>query len=118
MLGFNDKVLPAPDPAILTRVAQKIVDRGMMVPAILALEMMKPLSFIGSQALVFVGPILTAFVRAQTYYELTELLEDYHNVEFLVCEIERLDREAGGKNPEETDARIENASVPRSDSGR
>lgn len=109
MLGFNDKVSQALDPAILTRIAQKIVDHGMMVPAILALETMKPLSFIGSQTMVFFGPILTAFVRAETYYELTELLEDYHNVEFLVCEIERIDREAKGKNPENPEPLIENS---------
>lgn len=110
MLGFNDKVAAPPNPAILTRVARKIVDRGMMVPAILALEMMKPLAFIGSQTMVFFGPILTAFVRAETYYELTELLEDYHNVEFLVCEIERLDREAKGKSPDTaTDPLIKNS---------
>lgn len=93
MLGFNEKPSKAPDPAILTRIAEKIVKRGMTVPAVFALEMMKPLAFIGSQAMVFFGPILTAFVRSETYYELTELLEDYHNVEFLVAEIERLDNE-------------------------
>ena len=93
MLGFNDRVTEAPDRTILTRLAKKIVDRGMTVPAVFALEMMKPLSFIGSQAMVFFGPILTAFVRAESYYELTELLEDYHNVEFLLSEMERLEQE-------------------------
>lgn len=97
MLGFNEKASQAPDPAILTRIAEKIVKRGMTVPAVLALEMMKPLSFIGSQTMVFFGPMITAFVRAETYYELTELLEDYHNVEVLVAEIERLEQEKDGQ---------------------
>ena len=95
MLGFSEKnIVEAPDRSILTKVAGKIVDRGLSVPAVFALELMRPLAFIGSQALVFFGPMITTFVRAQTYYEITELLEDHHNVSFLVDEIERLDAEA------------------------
>ena len=107
MLGFNDKAAAPPNPAIVTRIARKIVDRGMTVPAVLALEMMKPLSFIGSQAMVFFGPILTAFVRAETYYEMTELLEDYHNVEFLVNELERLEQVKKRPEPDESKTLID-----------
>ncbi|MCF7796960.1 MAG: hypothetical protein K9N11_00830 [Lentisphaeria bacterium] len=110
MLGFNEKTSAAPDPVILTRIAEKIVKRGMTVPAVFALEMMKPLSFISSQAMVFFGPILTAFVRAETYYELSELLEDYHNVEFLVSEIERLDAAEKGSETDRMPAESEHPS--------
>jgi hypothetical protein len=77
--------------SILTRIAQKIVDRGLVTPAVFFLEMTKPISFIGSSAMVFFGPIITSFVRSETYYEFTELLEDPVNIEFLIDEIERLD---------------------------
>ena len=83
MLGFTEKAEQTPNLELLTRIASKIVERGMTVPAVLALEMMKPLAFIGSQALVFFGPIITTFVRSETYYEITELLEDHKNVAFL-----------------------------------
>ena len=77
----------------ITRIAQKIIDRGFVTPAVFFLELMKPLSLLGSHALVFFGPIITAFVRQDKYYRATELLEDPKNVEFLISEIERIDEE-------------------------
>jgi hypothetical protein len=78
--------------AVITRIAQKIIDRGFVTPAVFFLELMKPFSLLGSHALVFFGPILTAFIRQEGYYRATELLEDPKNVEFLISEIERLDK--------------------------
>jgi hypothetical protein len=43
--------------------------------------------------LVFFGPIITAFVRSEPYYRITELLEDRKNIEFIMTEIERLEAE-------------------------
>ena len=74
----------------LTEFAKKIVDRGMAVPSIFFLEMGKYASFIGSQTLVFFGPIITAFVKSEKYYNFAEILEDKNNIEFLLQEIERL----------------------------
>ena len=54
---------------------------------------MKPLSLLGSHTLVFFGPIITAFIKRDKYYRATELLEDPKNVEFLITEIERIDKE-------------------------
>ena len=84
----------------ITRIAQKIIDRGFVTPAVFFLELMKPFSLLGSHALVFFGPILTAFIRQDGYYRATELLEDSKNVEFLISEIERLDEE-NNKNKKE-----------------
>ncbi|MFQ6609352.1 MAG: hypothetical protein ACE5D7_00990 [Fidelibacterota bacterium] len=81
------------DRQILTKFSRKIVDRGMSIPAILFLESVKYVSFIGSQALVFFGPIITAFIRSEPYYRLTELLEDRKNIEFILTEIERMETE-------------------------
>jgi|TARA_B100000035_G_C20881709_1_gene500852 hypothetical protein len=82
-----------PDRSVLTSVAAKIVRHGMTTPAILYLEMAKPLAFLGSQAMVFFGPIVTAFMNNEGYYQLAELLEERDNVEFLMEEIERLEEE-------------------------
>ena len=71
--------------------AQKIFERGMTVPAILFLEMVKYASFIGSQMLVFFGPVITAFIRSEPYYNFAELLEDRKNVEMLITELEKLE---------------------------
>tara|TARA_B100000686_G_C16400292_1_gene766958 strand:+ start:360 stop:644 length:285 start_codon:yes stop_codon:yes gene_type:complete len=79
----------------LTKFARKIVDRGMAVPSIFFLEMGKYASFIGSQTMIFFGPILTAFIKSEKYYNFAEILEDRNNIEFLLLEIERL----SAKNP-------------------
>jgi len=46
------------DRALLARLAAKVVVRRMAGPAILFLESMRPLNYIGSQALVFLRPFL------------------------------------------------------------
>ena len=77
----------------ISRIAQKIIDRGFVTPAVFFLEMMKPFSLLSSHALVFFGPIITAFMKQDKYYRATELLEDPKNIEFLISEIERIDKD-------------------------
>ena len=78
---------------ILSKFASKIVDKGMTVPALFFLESTKYVSFIGSQMMVFFGPIMTSFINSEKYYNFSELLEDRSNVEYLLNEIERIDLE-------------------------
>ena len=78
------------DQNIISTFAKEIVDRGMSVPSIFFLESTKYISFIGSQFLVFLGPLATCFINNNKYYNLAELLEDRTNIEFLIDEIERL----------------------------
>ena len=76
---------------LITGLADKIVQRGLAAPAIFFLEMVKYMSFFGGQIMVFFGPIITVFLRAESYYKFAELLEDRKNVDFLLTEIERLE---------------------------
>ena len=78
---------------ILSKFASKIVDKGMTVPALFFLESTKYVSFIGSQMMVFFGPVMTSFINSEKYYNFSELLEDRNNVEYLLNEIERIDLE-------------------------
>ena len=78
------------DQKIISNLAKEIVNRGMSVPAIFFLESTKYISFIGSQLLVFLGPIATCFINNQKYYDFTKILEKKSNIEFLLTEIERL----------------------------
>ena len=78
---------------ILSKFAHKIVDKGMTVPALFFLESTKYASFLGSQLMVFFGPVITSLVNSEKYYNFSELLEDRKNVEFLLDEIERIDLE-------------------------
>ena len=96
---YNSEITDQEKEAI-SRIARKIIDSGFVTPAVFFLELVKPLSLLGSHALVFFGPILTAFIRQDKYYRATELLEDPQNVEFLISEIERIDKENNKKAKE------------------
>ena len=75
---------------IISNLADNIVQRGLSVPAVFFLESTKYVSFIGSQFLVFLGPIATCFINNQKYYDFTTLLEKKSNIDFLINEIERI----------------------------
>ena len=78
---------------IISNLAKEIVNRGMAVPAIFFLESTKYISFIGSQFLVFLGPIATCFINNKKYYNFAEILEKKSNIDFLLNEIERINLE-------------------------
>ena len=78
---------------IISKLAREISDRGMVVPAIFFLESSKYISFLGSQFLVFLGPVATCFINNNKYYNLTEILEDRKNIDFLINELERINVE-------------------------
>ena len=78
----------------ISNLASEIVNRGMAAPAIFFLESSKYISFVGSQFLVFLGPIATCFINNNKYYNIVELLEDKSNIEFLIKEIERINMAA------------------------
>tara|TARA_B100000579_G_C22418626_1_gene659738 strand:- start:104 stop:373 length:270 start_codon:yes stop_codon:yes gene_type:complete len=75
----------------IQRMAKRIYDSGLSVPAILFLDMMKYVSFLGSQAMVFFGPVLTVFIQSDPYYKMAELMQDKNNIELLLQEIEKLE---------------------------
>ena len=80
------------DRQLISNLAQKIVRHGMAIPAIFFLEMVKYLSFFGGQLMIFFGPIITAFIPSHSYYKMAELLEERKNVEYLLVQIERLEK--------------------------
>ena len=80
------------DKELIFQLAKKIVRHGLSIPAIFFLEMVKYLAFFGSQLMVFFGPIITVFISSHMYYRYAELLEDRANVEFLLTEIEQLEK--------------------------
>jgi hypothetical protein len=92
------ETLSKEDKEAISRIAERILRSGLVTPAVLFLELIKPFSLLASHALVFFGPIVTAFVRQDKYYHATEMLEEPKNVEFLLSEIERLDQIQSTKN--------------------
>ncbi len=82
------------------KIARKIVERDMTVPAIMFLEMAKPLSFIGSQALVFLNPVVSLVVSSQEYYRFVRLMDERENVEKLAVAIEEENARAAARRKE------------------
>ena len=93
----NSATISQSDRQLISNLAEKIVKHGMAVPAIFSLEMVKYMSFIGSQLMVFFGPVITVFIQSKSYYKITHLLEERQNVEFLMLEIERIDSDNKNK---------------------
>lgn len=87
----NSVTISQTDRKLISDLAEKIVKHGMAVPAIFSLEMVKYMSFIGSQLMVFFGPVITVFIQSKSYYKITHILEERQNVEFLMLEIERIE---------------------------
>jgi hypothetical protein len=87
----EQKALPAEEEAVLEKVAHKVVDRRMAVPAIVFLESVKPLNFIGSQALVFFEPIVQTLFNFKDYDTFRCALEKRESIEILLLKIEEYD---------------------------
>ena len=80
--------LPAEEDAVLEKLAKKVVEWKMSVPAILALESVKPLNFIGSQTMVFFEPIIQAVFNIKDYDTFRCALEKRETLEILLLKIE------------------------------
>lgn len=59
--------LPEEEQVVLEKVAKKVVEKSMTVPAIVFLESVKPLNFVGSQAMVFFEPIVQSLFNLKDY---------------------------------------------------
>jgi hypothetical protein len=79
---------------IMTKMAGKVVEWKMTVPAILFLESVKPLNYIGAQAMVFFEPFVQAIFNLKDYDTFREMMERRENVERLLLKIEELDAQA------------------------
>jgi hypothetical protein len=67
----------------------KFIDRfGMQVPAILSLESMRPLSFVGSQFMHLLTPSLGAFLTVTQWEAMAALLEEREGLEYVIRRIE------------------------------
>lgn len=93
----EDRKLTPHQEEILSKIAQKVVHWKMSVPAILFLESVKPLNYIGSQMMAFFEPMFQAVFSWKDYDEFRSMMEERDTVEKLLQTIERLDTEAQEK---------------------
>jgi hypothetical protein len=81
--------LTAGDRELLDRLARRVVELHMEVPAVLAIETGRPLSLLASQVLLFLEPIVQTIFSVTAYRRLALLIERREALEALAEAIER-----------------------------
>ena len=77
----------------IEKIAKFLAERNMAAPAIMGIESLKPLNFIGSQLMYLIAPFAELIFNEKEYQELAALLERDEYVELLLKRIEQLDVE-------------------------
>ena len=80
----------------MERVASQLVQRGMATPTILFLESMGPLSFLGSQALYALSPILGLVCNPTELERMAGILERRESIAAFIEIIEGKEQERWG----------------------
>ncbi len=70
-----------------------IIRRGLTTPAIIGVEMGRPLNFIGSQTMHFFTPLISAFVPTESWSAVAEFLEHRGSIDWIRNRIEELESE-------------------------
>ena len=85
---------------LLNRLADKVVGLGFALPAVLFLETMRPVNFIGSQVMLFFQPMLRTWFTLREYDLMQQALERRETLGYLTDLIEDKDLEASRKERE------------------
>ena len=80
--------METPGDALVERLARLISRWGLATPAILFLEANKPLSFVGSQALLLLQPMTDLFMARELTADLAALFADRDRLETLISRLE------------------------------
>lgn len=83
------QALSPEDGALLERVADAVIRRGMAAPAMVLLESMGPMNFLGSQALHFFTPLLDVVFPQRDIERVALLLERRDTLSRLAAIIDR-----------------------------
>lgn len=87
---------PEQQPAV-EKVCREIVRRHMTTPALVFLEMSRPLNYVGSQALHFFQPVISVLTDSAGPKHFAEFLERRGSIEYICRRIEDLEAEATAK---------------------
>ena len=76
---------------LIEKVALFFAERRMGAPALLFLESMRPLSFVGSQIMYFLAPFANVLLSGNEFEEFAAVMSDRENVQLLIQRIDELD---------------------------
>ena len=91
---MGSEVLTPEDRALLDRLAGRVVEMRLEVPAILALEGGRPLSLVAGQAMLFFEPLVQALFRFDDTRRYAALIERREALDHLRASIEARAEEA------------------------
>lgn len=78
---------------LIDKMARFFVDRRMASAAIMTIESLKPINFIGSQLMYMVSPFAEIFFNSKEYQEIAALVENDDYVNLLSKRIDDLEEE-------------------------
>lgn len=88
-----------PQRVIIERVCGEIVRRRLTTPALMMLEMSRPLNFVGAQAMHFFTPLVSTVTDAKGYEQFAMFLEKRGSIAYMCARIEALQRPAPPDSP-------------------
>jgi hypothetical protein len=97
MFDLGEPLSEAESQKVADDVAQAVVKRRLETPAILFLEMHKPINYLASQGLIVAMPFLAPILGAERMARFSRFLQDRANVERLIERIEELSEERDSK---------------------
>jgi hypothetical protein len=103
---------------LIEKISRAVVERNLTAPAIFFLESTKPLSFIGSQVMVFFDPLIRSVFTLKGYNDVRLALEERENVDRLLVAIERYDAEWRAELKRKKQARKKNRKATPDDKRR
>jgi hypothetical protein len=77
---------------MVDRLAREVVRRHLTTPALMFLEMSRPMNYLGAQAMHFFTPMVSALFGGERYEEFARFLERRDALEIIAAQIEKLER--------------------------
>jgi hypothetical protein len=78
---------------LIDKAARFIVERKLTPAALMTIESLRPLNFIGSQFMYLIMPFAEIFFNARQYQEFAAMMEDDEYIKLLMDRIDELDTE-------------------------
>ncbi|MHB0913371.1 MAG: hypothetical protein ACYC2Y_07990 [Armatimonadota bacterium] len=90
---MSEPLSPEERDELVDELARKIVNRRMETPAVLFLEMNKPLAFLAGQSIFVASPLLSPLFGPQGVRKYAQLFSEENSIERLIRRIEELSAE-------------------------
>ncbi len=99
--SVSEQALSREQTAIVELVCREVSERHLTAPALLFLEMARPLNFLGANTMHFFSPIISAIVDAQGYQCFATFLERRDAIDILCKRLEEMETQVASTTPKQ-----------------